>query len=210
MKKPGPQTEQRVAGREGRNRAAGAAPSPSHAADLERLFEAHRGKLFQLCLRLTGDHGRAEELVQQTLETAWRKLPEFHGGARFGPWIFGIARHQLRNDRRKRRDLLSEDGLVDPASPAAGALRSLQRHEREALLASAAAAALTAQEQEIVHLRYVEEVPLAQLDAMYTLDGSGARGVLQRCKRKLKRELSARLEAMGRGPSLLRSDADEP
>ena len=80
MKKPGPETELRAARREGQRRSAGVDPTPSHAADLERLFEAHRDRVHRLCLRLTGDPQRAEELVQETLETAWKKLHWYSPG----------------------------------------------------------------------------------------------------------------------------------
>jgi len=200
-RKPGLDTELRAARREGARRA-GEAVTASHQVDLDRLFSAHRDRVYRLGLALVGDPQRAEELVQDTLETAWKKLPEFQGN--FGPWIFGIARMRARNLRRKKGELLSDDGLVDPTSPAAGALRLLERHEREALLA-AAAATLTAEEQEVVHLRYVEELPLARIDALLGLPGSGARGALQRCKRKLRAELERRLEALGRGRSFLGS-----
>ena len=203
MKKPGPETEQRVVRREGERRA-GAHVTRSHDVELDRLFAAHRDRVYRLCLSLVGDPQLAEELVQDTLTTAFEKLPEFRGN--FAPWIFGIARMRARNLRRKKAELLSEDGLVDPSSAAAGALRLLERHEREALLA-AAAATLSPEEQEVVHLRYVEEVPLKQVDELLGLTGSGARGVLQRCKRKLRGELERRLEALGRGRSFLHSEA---
>ncbi len=205
MRKPGPFTEADILAREGERRAGERPGSPSLDADLDRLFAAHRPQLLSLCRRLVGDPARAEELVQEAQAVAWRKLPEFQAGVRFGPWIYGIARNLCRNARRKASEALTEDGVVEPESEAAGALRLLRRQERTALVARAAAT-LTAQEQEAVHLRYVEEVPLAEIDALLGLSGSGARGVLQRVKRKLSREVAAELERLGHGRSLLRSE----
>lgn len=201
---PSADTELRAAQREGERRERGEDPSLGHAADLERLFEAHRASVFRLGLRLTGDPRLAEELVQDTLETAWRKLPEFDGRARFGPWIFGIARLRARNLHRKKGELLTEDGLLDPTGAAVDALRGLQRQERAALLAEAARG-LNAVEQEVVHTRYVEDLPLARIDEILGLSGSGARGVLQRCKRKLKQALEERLLALDHGSSFFRT-----
>lgn len=55
-----------------------------------------------------------------------------------------------------------------------------------------------------MHLRYVEEVGLDEITLLLGLtEASGARGVLQRCKRKLARELGRRLQELGQGPSLV-------
>lgn len=202
---PGPDTELAIADRERAVRDAGLDPSPSLAAELDRLFDAHRDRVRRLCLRLTGDPQRADELVQETLLVAWRRLPEFHGGARFSTWIYGIARNLCLNAVRKRSELLTEDGVVEANDPAADALRRLQRGERERLVREAAAA-LDPQEQEAVHLRYVLGLPLDRIDELLGLRGSGARGLLQRCRRKLGREVARRLAELGHGRSFLYTD----
>ncbi len=203
---PGPQTERHIAEREGRLREAGDARSPSHHADLDRLFDAHRARVRALCLRMTGDPARADDLVQETLLVAYRRLPEFHGGARFGTWIYGIARNLCLNAVRKKSDLLTEDGVIEAGDPRDGVWRALRREERAALIREAASA-LDSEEQEAVHLRYVEGLPLPRIDAILGLTGSGARAVLQRSKRKLRAEVIRRLEEMGHGRSFLDSSS---
>ena len=65
------------------------------------------------------------------------------------------------------------------------------------------------QAQEAVALRYVEHLPVDEITSLLGLtDKSGARGVLQRCKRKLKRELSRRLAELGHGTSFVRGSLD--
>lgn len=206
-KPPSPETALRAARREGDRRAADGARTPSLDADLERLFAAHRDRVFRLCLRYTGDHARAEELVQDTLATAWRRLPTFHGGAAFGTWIYGIATNVCRNAVRKKADLLSDDGVLDDADPGASVLRELQRAERAAVVTRAAARVLGPREQEAVYLRYVEGLPIARIDALLALGGSGARGMLQTCRRRLRKAVVEELAALGHGASLLRSES---
>jgi len=196
---PSPDTERRVA-----DRARGdATRSPSHAADLDRLFDAHRGQIYRLCLGWVGDPARAEELVQETLLTAYERLPEYDPDRRFQTWIFGIARNHCRNAARKRRELLTEDGVVEPDDVAASALSRLREQERSRLLHEASVAALDAREQEAVHLRYVEGLSQDRITALMGLEGSGARGLLQRCRRKLGRELKRRLAELGHGESFI-------
>jgi len=205
QRRPGPDTEQRLVRKEGVRRRDGAEPSPSLQVDLERLFRAHRPQVLALCRRLTADEARAEELVQDTLAVAWRKLPELQAGRRFQPWIFGIARNLARNARRKRTELLTDDGVLQPASAEASVLRALQRSERGAVVAEALGT-LAAADAEVVHLRYVEGLPIKQIDSVLGLRGSGARGVLQRVRRALRKAVAEALAARGHGESLLRSD----
>ncbi len=154
---------------------------------------------------MVGDEARAEELVQEALLVAYRRLPEFDGRARFGTWIYAIARNLCLNAVRKRGELLSDDGVVEVGDGSRGVLRGIERQQRLELVRRAVDAALDGQEQEVAHLRYVEEVPLARIDAILGLTGSGARAVLQRCRRKLAVAIRAELEALGHGESLLRS-----
>lgn len=171
---------------------------------VDALFAAYQGLVYGFCLRQTGNPERAVELAQDVLLRAYQKLPAFRGDSSFKAWLLGIARYECINASRKRRDALSEDGLLEASDPTASALSGLRRQEREALFRDAAAAVLDAVEQEVIHLRYVEEVPLEQITALLGLtEASGARGVLQRCKRKLLRELSRRLEELGHGSSFL-------
>ena len=198
-KVPGVHTERLVLDRARDVAAEHASPTPSLAIDLDRLFDAHRDRIFSLCRRMVGDPERAEELVQETLLTAYRKLPDFTADSRFSTWIYGIARNLCLNAVRKHGELLSDDGVIEVDSPEMGALGQLRKMEREALLREASAAVLTPLEQEAVYLRYVEGIPQAQITTMLNLDGSGARGLLQRCRRKLGRELRVRLETLGHG-----------
>jgi RNA polymerase sigma factor (sigma-70 family) len=83
-------------------------------------------------------------------------------------------------------------------------LSRLRERERRELLRVAAAAVLDPREQEAVQLRYVDGLSQDSITALLGLEGSGARGLLQRCRRKLGQELRRRLDAMGHGPSFVR------
>ncbi|MCK6506770.1 sigma-70 family RNA polymerase sigma factor [Myxococcota bacterium] len=175
----------------------------------ERLFAAHQDRVARLCLRMTGEPQRARELAQDTFLVAYARLPTWRGDGTFWSWLFGIARHLCLRAREKRADVLSEDGLLDPSDPAGGVMLALRAQEREAVLMAAAAAVLDPVEQEAIHLRYVENVDVDQITAILGLtDRSGARGLLQRCRRKLHRELRRLLLELGHGSSLLFGSLD--
>ena len=173
--------------------------------EVDALFAAHQDLVYAACLRFVGNVERAMELAQDTLLTAYQKLPGFRGDALFRTWLLKIARYRCLNAIRKHGDLLAEDGVIETADPAASVLSALRRKEREELIRQAAEAVLDPTEQEVVYLRYAEHLPLDRITELLCLEtASGARGVLQRSKRKLQQEVRRRLAEMGHGTSFLR------
>ena len=199
----GEHTENLVVDRERELRLDKLARSETLDTRLGELFEQHRPQLRRLCLDILGDPELADEVVQETMVRAWDKLDEFDGRVRFRYWVYGIARNLCRNAKRKQADLLTEDGVVELGSVASDAMARLRAEERARILREASAAVLEPLEQEAVHLRYVEGMRQGQITELLGLDGSGGRALLQRCRRKLRRELMRRLELMGHGVSLL-------
>ena len=57
----------------------------------ERLYRAHAGWVYGLCLRLTSDSGHAQDCTQETFVAAWRALPKFERRSRFSSWLHRIA-----------------------------------------------------------------------------------------------------------------------
>jgi RNA polymerase sigma-70 factor (ECF subfamily) len=78
------------------------------------LYRAHAGRIYALCLRLEGDPGRAEELVQDVFVRAWRSLGSFRFQSAFGTWLHRLAVNVVLADRRAawrrdRRVMTTED-----------------------------------------------------------------------------------------------------
>jgi RNA polymerase sigma-70 factor, ECF subfamily len=70
------------------------------AAAFEQLYREHVGRVFGLCLRLSGDRARAEELTQDVFVRAWEKLGTFQGRSAFGTWLHRLAANLVLGDRR--------------------------------------------------------------------------------------------------------------
>ena len=201
---PRQRSDKQIAERVKQVRDGDAAATPSLGLELEQLFEQHRPRVYALCLRMSGDPHLAEELTQETLAVAWERLDGFKGRARFSTWIHGIARNLCANNARKRKELLTLDGLVQLDDPTAPVLAQLVAREREELLLASASAVLEPDEQEVVWLRYGEGMGQDQITRLLHLPGVGARGVLQRCRRKLGNEVRRRLAELGHGSSFVR------
>jgi RNA polymerase sigma-70 factor, ECF subfamily len=66
----------------------------------ERLYREHVGKVFALCLRMTGDRTAAEERTQDTFVKAWEKLPSFRGESLFSTWLHSLAVNEVLMEAR--------------------------------------------------------------------------------------------------------------
>jgi RNA polymerase sigma-70 factor (ECF subfamily) len=104
-------------------RAARAAQRGDVAA-FERLYRAHAGRVYALCLRLTADAPRAEALTQDSFVKAWERLATFRGESPFGAWLRQVTVNVVMGDRRAstrrlRRVAPAEDEtlLDSPAAP---------------------------------------------------------------------------------------------
>ena len=64
------------------------------------LYRQHVGRVYALCLRLTGDVAAAEERTQDAFVRAWQKLRSFRGESAFGSWLYRLAVNVVWNERR--------------------------------------------------------------------------------------------------------------
>jgi RNA polymerase sigma-70 factor, ECF subfamily len=69
-------------------------------AAFETLYRDNVDRVFALCLRMTGDGGRAEELTQDVFVRAWEKLPTFEGKSAFSTWLHRLAVNVVLGSRR--------------------------------------------------------------------------------------------------------------
>ena len=66
----------------------------ARAGDLpafERLYRHHLGRIYALCLRMTGNRSEAEELTQEAFIRAWEKLDSFRGDSAFSSWLHRLT-----------------------------------------------------------------------------------------------------------------------
>ena len=124
--------------------------SDDQAELLRALHDAHGPALFRYVLRLTRDHGLAQDVVQEALLRAWRRpaiLEQSDEAAR--AWLFTVARNLVIDDRRSARhthefptDRLPESVGEDMTGPVldawliADALASLSVEHRTAVVSA--------------------------------------------------------------------------
>lgn len=117
-----------------------------------------------LLVRLSNRH-EADDLAQEAFIVAYRKILSFDPDRAFGPWVRSIALNLLRNHLRKHR-----------ATPIGGAAELeilIDKHTEEEFPSDTDTDALAALKQcmakldtplsRLLHRRYVDEEPVAEL-----------------------------------------------
>ncbi len=67
----------------------------------DELFRRERPYVFNLMCQLTGDAARADDLAQEAVIAAFRKLGQFRSESSFRTWLSRIAINLFRMERRK-------------------------------------------------------------------------------------------------------------
>ena len=67
------------------------------------LFEAHKRRVYSLCLRMTRSTADAEDLTQETFLKVFRKLSTFRGDSTFYTWLHRVAVNEVLQHLRKKR-----------------------------------------------------------------------------------------------------------
>lgn len=116
--------------------ALGRIPDGDRAA-LQTVYRLTSAKLFGVCLRILGERGEAEDVLQEVYVTVWRKAADFDA-SRASPmtWLIAIARNRaidrLRSTRQSRNmdpiDAATE--IADATAGADSAIESVQEHAR--------------------------------------------------------------------------------
>lgn len=168
--------------------------SEAGRAAAAELFARYGDRVYLWCFRYCHDHERALDAAQDVLLAAWRALAGFEERARFSSWLYTIARHRCL--RLLKRGSLTVDDEADPDGVAtencSPEILYQGREEGEGVL-QLLDEALEPVERAAIWLRCFENLPVDEVTDVLDLKGaSGARGVLQSARRKLRAALERR------------------
>jgi RNA polymerase sigma-70 factor, ECF subfamily len=155
------------------------------------LYRQHSGRVYALCLRLTGDGQDAEERTQDVFVRLWDKLRSFRGDSAFSSWLHRLAVNVVLNERRttgrrERRVMPAED----PDS-VVGAQHATPLPDREGLSIDLerAIAELPDGAREVFVLFDIEGYGHAEIAALVGIAEGTSKAQLFRARRLLREKL---------------------
>jgi RNA polymerase sigma factor (sigma-70 family) len=172
------------------------------AEDLDGVFEdvvvEHQHALFAFIAGLCGDHGRAEEVVQDAFVRAHRALggypPERVRALSLRPWLFRIALNALRNSLRGRQvQLVLVDQPPDGVDPGAGPEAQVLRQADRARLGQALAC-IPQEQRAAVLLRYAHDLGYARIAEVQGRPVGTVKSDVHRGLQALRRRMGAEVE----------------
>jgi RNA polymerase sigma-70 factor (ECF subfamily) len=153
------------------------------------LYRQHAGRVYALCLRLTGNAGDAEERTQDVFVRLWDKLRSFRGESAFSSWLHRLAVNVVLNERRttirrEQRVILAEDpGALEKGkgNPTEGLSIDLER----------AIAELPDGAREVFVLFDIEGYGHAEIAALVGIAEGTSKAQLFRARQLLREKLNA-------------------
>jgi RNA polymerase sigma-70 factor (ECF subfamily) len=172
-------------------------------AAFRELYKAFSRKVFAYVLNMIHDHGRAEEILVDTMYEVWRSPTRFRGDSQFGTWLIGIARNKALMVYRARRPDEAHDDLDDIADTEAAdtpdgfaELAAKQRSEGVQVCMGK----LSDEHRECMHLVFFEGLSLAEVAAVQRCPENTVKTRLFHARQKIKNCLRLLMEREGEAP----------
>jgi len=122
----------------------------------ESLYRRHRDWVYRLAWRFTGNEADALDVLQETFAYLLRKLPSLRLTAAMTTFLYPVVKHLSLNLRRKQAPGTADEELL-------AALPAPAKAETSRAELAAALATLTADQQEVILMRFVDDMGLEEI-----------------------------------------------
>lgn len=156
-------------------------------ARFRAIFEDNVRNVLGYALRRTETAADAADVVSETMLTAWRRLDDMPSGAHATPWLYGVARKVLANQRRGlgRQQRLGERLQAELGA----AVQALPERDVDHEVLDAMRR-LDPDAREIIRLATWESLTGDEIADVLGISTGAARGRLHRARLRLRTELA--------------------
>ncbi|HJU67063.1 MAG TPA: RNA polymerase sigma factor [Gemmatimonadaceae bacterium] len=153
----------------------------------ERLYRENVNRVFAVCVRMSGDRLRAEELTQDVFVRVWEKLPLFRGESAFSTWVHRLAVNVVLNARKAEG---RERSRHEPDSEEMLETRGSSPHHGDRMDLEKAIATLPPGARKVFVLHDIEGYKHEEIAEMLGVTAGGSKAQLHRARMLLREVLS--------------------
>jgi RNA polymerase sigma-70 factor (ECF subfamily) len=167
---------------------------------MQRMLAGQIPALRRYARALTGDHEAADDLVQESLERAWRKSGHWKSELPLRPWLFTLMHNVYVNGIRKKRPVVLDDppdDIVDPVR--SGPQRAMDLRDLEKGLAQ-----LPDPQREVLLLVCLEEMRYEEVARVLDVPVGTVMSRLHRARKSLRTIMNQGLHPAQ--PTVIRTD----
>jgi len=158
----------------------------------EQLYKRCAGRVYAVCVRMTGDPQRAREFTHDAFVRAWERLSTFRGEAAFETWMHRLTVNVVltatRGERRRAARFVPTPD--EPAADTDMALSTPAPDVETRVDLERAIAALPPRAREVFVLHDVEGYRHEEIADRLDLEASSVRANLHRARRLIMRMLT--------------------
>ncbi len=163
---------------------------------MKEIFHAYFDRLFNFVFHEVGnDHSVAEDIVQETFIGAMKSAKKFNGKSQIYTWLVGIAHHKIadyyrrmkRDARNAPRDNMASERpeLIEDSTSIVNFVESAE----DKLIIEQALLNLPPDYRQTLILKYVEEMPVAEISQIMKRSPKSIEGLLTRARKAFRENL---------------------
>lgn len=175
------------------NAAVGASRSTQRQQRFEALYAEHHPRVFGYVMRRCERADDGADAIAETFLVVWRRLDEAPEAELLPPWLYGIARRVLANQRRgeRRRTALAQQLELDFARHPLPRTTAFETAVGERAVLRDALASLDEDDRELLALEAWEDLDAGQIAQVVGCSAGAARTRLHRARSRLQAALTA-------------------
>jgi RNA polymerase sigma-70 factor (ECF subfamily) len=162
-----------------------ATDQPERTDEFVEHVTRNQGQLYGYVYALVQNAADADDLVQKTVLTLWKRFDDFEQGTDFAGWAWQTARYEVLNflkARRRNRVFISDDLAETLADRAAiNGVDELELARREAL--AGCVGELPESDQQMLHLRYENDCKVKEVASQLNRSSQSVCNSLERIRK---------------------------
>ncbi len=154
------------------------------------LYDRYQPAIYRFIVVKVGSREEAEDITHHVFLSAWQNVGSYkHRGHPFSSWLYQIARNMVIDHYRAKKDDVSLDKLDPESSIIPAVAQSDLSVKMQLEKVSIAIAELKPDYQDVIILRFVEDLPLKEVAAILKKSEGAIKLAQHRAIKELKKKL---------------------